>query len=37
MVPGVRSITEVNFSLKYVLKMKEESKRKRGASIFIGS
>jgi hypothetical protein len=37
MVPGARSVTEGNFPLKYVLKMKEENKKKRGVSIFIGS
>jgi len=36
MVPRARSVAEGNFSLKYALKMKEENKRKRGASIFIG-
>jgi len=35
MVPRARSVIEGNFPLKYVLKMKEENKRKRGAGIFI--
>jgi len=34
MVPGARLVTEGR-QLKYVLKMKEENKRKRGAGIFI--
>jgi hypothetical protein len=36
MVPRARLVTEGR-QLKYVLKMKKESKRKRGKSIFIGS